>query len=101
MLTGNTFPTLLPFGSMADQAKFYRIEGSPSLSGPYVFVCLAGPVEIPVEEGVSVDLGSRKLPTSHTHIQGTVAGTQLDSSGASNSTSPTSIMRDLGKLLNA
>lgn len=92
MLTGSTFPTLLPYWSMTDQVKSYRIEGSPSLSGPNVFVCLAGPVEIPVEEGVSVYLGSKRLPTFHTHIQGTVTGTQLDSPGASNSISIPSVM---------
>lgn len=52
---------------MTNQAKAYKTEGSPGLSDTHVLVCLAGPVEALVEEGVSAYLGSRGLPTSHIH----------------------------------
>lgn len=67
-----------------------QTKPSPVASGqswPYVLVCLAGPAETSVEEGASGNLGSRGLPTAHTHIQGTVLGTQPDSPESSNSTS--------------
>ena len=61
---------VLPCWSTTNQAKSYRTEGCLGLSGSYVLVCLAGPVQTPVEPTLLKKIAylcSRGLLASHAH----------------------------------